>query len=471
MGRLFISATHKSSGKTTMSVGLAGALTARGLSVQTFKKGPDYIDPMWLAEASRRPCYNLDFNTQSEAEILATFRNKSRGADVALVEGNKGLHDGVDIAGRDCSAALAGVLRTPVVLVLDCTGMTRGIAPLIMGYTGFDQSVSIAGVVLNQVGGARHEAKLRQALECYTNVPVLGAIGCDDALTVTERHLGLTTPAEDADRERKLAHLRDVVARDIDLDRLIAIAAAAGSAAGPACVEGSTGRDIRIAVARDAAFGFYYADDFEAFERAGAELVFVDLLRDERLPAVDALFIGGGFPETQARALSANRAMLAEVRAAIDRGLPAYAECGGLMYLTRSITFRGETHQMVGAVPADTVVGDRPQGRGLVVLEETADAPWPFRPESRSIPAHEFHYGALRDIHPGCRFAYHMRRGHGIDGERDGIVIRNLVASFSHLRDTSRHRWARRFTAFARMVRNGGGNTDAGALATATQGH
>jgi len=299
---------------------------------------------------------------------------------------------------------------------------------------------------------------------------VLGAIGRDDGLSVPERHLGLTTPAEDAGRDEKLAHMRDVVARNVDLDRLIAIATAAGSPAGPAVVEAAVERDIRIAVARDAAFGFYYADDFGALERAGAELVFVDLVRDERLPAVDALFIGGGFPETQAAALSANCAMRAQVRAAIDGGLPTYAECGGLMYLTRSITFRGQSHEMVGVVPADTVVGERPQGRGLVVLEETADAPWPFRPAHRAIPAHEFHYGGLHNIDPACHFAYRMRRGFGVDGERDGIIIRNLLASFSHLRDTSRHRWARRFTAFARMVRNGGGEAEAVVRPTADQG-
>ena len=470
MGRLFISATHKSSGKTTISAGLAGALAARGLSVQTFKKGPDYIDPLWLARASGRACYNLDFNTQTETEIVATFRNRSRGADISLVEGNKGLHDGVDVAGADCSAALARLLRTPVVLVVDTMGMARGIAPLILGYTAFDQSVGIAGIILNRVGGARQESKLRQALERYTDVPVLGAIGRDDGLSVPERHLGLTTPAEDAGRDEKLAHMRDVVARNVDLDRLIAIATAAGSPAGPAVVEAAVERDIRIAVARDAAFGFYYADDFGALERAGAELVFVDLVRDERLPAVDALFIGGGFPETQAAALSANCAMRAQVRAAIDGGLPTYAECGGLMYLTRSIAFRGHSHEMVGVVPADTVVGERPQGRGLVVLEETADAPWPFRPAHRAIPAHEFHYGGLHNIDPACHFAYRMRRGFGVDGERDGIIIRNLLASFSHLRDTSRHRWARRFTAFARMVRNGGGEAEAVVRPTADQG-
>ncbi len=460
MGRLFISATQKSSGKTTITVGLAGALAARGLSVQTFKKGPDYIDPMWLARASGRACYNLDFNTQSEAEILTAFRSRSRGADIALIEGNKGLHDGIDVAGEDSNAALARLLGTPVVLVVDTMGMARGIAPLILGYTSFDQSIKIAGVILNRVGGARQETKLRQALERYTNVPVLGAVGRDHALAVAERHLGLTTPAEDAARDEKLAQMRDVIARSVDLDRLTAIASAAGSPTGPAAVETAAACDVRIAVAHDSAFGFYYADDFEALERAGAELVFVDLVRDERLPPVDALFIGGGFPETEAAALAANRAMRADVRAAIIGGLPTYAECGGLMYLTRTITFLGETHEMVGVVPADTIVGDRPQGRGLVVLEETADAPWPFRPQRPSIPAHEFHYGALHNVDPNCRFAYRMRRGYGVDGDRDGVVVHNLLASFSHLRDTSRHRWARRFVAFARRVRTRSGGAD-----------
>ncbi|MBI5263332.1 MAG: cobyrinate a,c-diamide synthase [Bradyrhizobium sp.] len=455
MARLFISATHKSSGKTTVSIGLAGALAARGLSVQTFKKGPDYIDPMWLARASGRPCFNLDFNTQRETEILSTFRSRSRGSDIALVEGNLGLHDGVDIAGADSSAALARLLRTPVVLVVDTMGISRGIAPLVLGHTAFDRSIDIAGVILNKVGGARQETKIRQALERYADVPVLGAIGRDNALAVTERHLGLTTPAEDCDYDSKLAHMREVVARNVDLDRVIEIAAAAGSPAGPAVVDTPAAHDVRIAVARDAAFGFYYTDDFEALERAGAELVFIDLLHDVKLPPVDALYIGGGFPETQAAKLAANHSMRAQMRDAILDGLPTYAECGGLMYLTRSISFRGEVHEMVGVVPADTVVGDRPEGRGLVVLDETADAPWPFRPERASIPAHEFHYGALRNIDPACRFAYRMKRGYGVDGDHDGIVVHNLLASFSHLRDTSRHRWARRFVAFVRKAHSG----------------
>ena len=215
MGRLFISATHKSSGKTTISLGVAAALAARGLSVQTFKKGPDYIDPMWLARASGRACYNLDFNTQSEAEILGAFRRAARGADIALIEGSKGLHDGLDPEGRDSCASLAGLLRAPVALVVDTEGMTRGIAPLVLGYAAFDPRVDIRGVILNKVGLARQEAKLRQALERYTDIPVLGAIGRNEGLRVEERHLGLTTPGESDDASaHDRAHARRRPARD-----------------------------------------------------------------------------------------------------------------------------------------------------------------------------------------------------------------------------------------------------------------
>ena len=219
--RLFISAAHKSSGKTTVTVGLSAAFRARGMQVQSFKKGPDYIDPMWHARASGRPCYNLDFNTQSEAEIGALFASRAEDADLALIEGNKGLHDGVDPEGTDSSAALAKLLRAPVVLVVDTMGITRGIAPLVLGYQIFDRDVAIRGVILNRVASARQEGKLRQALERYTDVPVIGAIGRDPALTVAERHLGLTTPDETAALDEKIARLRAAVEQGIDLDRLM----------------------------------------------------------------------------------------------------------------------------------------------------------------------------------------------------------------------------------------------------------
>ena len=451
MARLFVSAIHKSSGKTTLSIGLAAALAARGLVTPTFKKGPDYIDPMWLARASGRRCFNLDFNTQTPAEILETFARGAANADLALIEGNKGLHDGLDLEGADSSAALAKLLGAPVVMVVDAFGMARGIAPLMQGYAAFDPEVRIAGVILNKVGAARQEMKLRQALERYTDLPVLGAVGRDEGLNVVERHLGLTTPAETASGDAIIARLRAVVARGVDLDRLIGAARLAAPLPAAAPEPAASAPDIRIAVARDAAFGFYYADDFEALRQAGAELVFFDALSDAALPPADALLIGGGFPETQMAALSANASLRADIRARLAAGLPAYAECGGLMYLTRGISWRGQTHEMVGAIAADTVMGERPQGRGLVVLEETADAPWPMRPGA-VVPAHEFHYARLENVDPETRFAWSVRRGHGVDGRNDGVVQGNALASFAHLRDTSRHHWARRFVAFARAA-------------------
>lgn len=452
MSRLFISAFHKSSGKTMTSIGLASALAARGLAVQPFKKGPDYIDPMWLARAAGRPCYNLDFNTQTNQEIVDLVASRSHGADLSLIEGNKGLHDGVDVEGRDSSAALARLVRSPVVIVIDTLGMTRGVAPMLLGYKSFDPQTRIAGVILNKVGAPRQETKLRQAIERYCDVPILGVIGRDSTPIVEERHLGLMTPSECPQIDRAIAHLRGVVESGVDLDRIIALADASPLADAPAPPPGAAA-SVRLAIARDPAFGFYYADDLEALERAGAQLVFFDALNDARLPDCDGLFIGGGFPETQAAALAANAALRSDVRRALEGGLPAYAECGGLMYLCRTLEWRGQRHEMVGIVPADVEMRDKPQGRGLVVVEETGDMPWRGG-SSAPIPAHEFHYAALTNIDPTARFAYRMRRGHGVDGGRDGFVVGNLLAAFTHFRDTSRNRWAGRFVDFVRDRRD-----------------
>ena len=469
MAQFLISAAHKSSGKTMVSIGLAAAFGARGLRVQPFKKGPDYIDPMWLARASGRPCYNLDFNTQTETEIRALFSRHAGRADLALTEGNKGLHDGVDLEGRDSTAALAKLVGAPVILVIDALGITRGVAPMVLGNLIFDRDVAIRGVILNRVASARQEGKLRQAIERYTDVPVIGAVGRDSTLVVNERHLGLTTPDEMATLDEMIGRLRLAVERGVDLDRVLEIAHGAsvtrfpGTGSAPPftfpAAQGGTAvkPDLRIAVARDTAFGFYYPDDLEALEEAGAELVFFDALRDAQLPQADGLFIGGGFPETQMLALATNKGLRAQVRRAAETGLPIYAECGGLMYLTRSITWGSEVHEMVGFIPADTVMHATPQGRGLVVLEETDALPWPRADKSAigggmpCIPAHEFHYAALERLDPATRFAYRVIRGRGIDGRHDGIVKGNVFASFSHLRSTVRSGcWARRFVAFVR---------------------
>ncbi len=463
MSRLFISAAHKSSGKTTLCIGLAAALRARGEAVQPFKKGPDYIDPLWLGLAAGRPCYSLDPYLSGADELRAEFAQRMQGATLGLVEGNKGLYDGLALDGSNSNAALAAMLGAPVVLVIDARGMTRGIAPLILGFQAFDPNIRIAGVILNQLGGARHEAKLRAVIAHYTGVPVLGAVQYDEQLAIVERHLGLV-PSNEAEAARaRVGAIAARIAAQVDLDALLGVARSAPAPAigrprgggdpvkpnGIPASAGTTAPALRIGIARDSAFGFYYPGDLEALRAAGAELVPFDALRDRRLPRVDALFIGGGFPETHMAELAANAGLRAEVRSAIEAGMPAYAECGGLMYLARSIEWNGRRAEMAGVLPADIVMHSRPVGRGYVHLRETGRGPWPAR-NAQLIRAHEFHYSSVENLAPGLEFAYEVERGYGIDGRHDGIVYKNLLASYAHLRDVAAHHWAARFVEFAR---------------------
>lgn len=457
MPRLVISAAHKSSGKTTVSIGLCAALADRGLKVQPFKKGPDYIDPMWLSAAAGRSCRNLDFYTMAVADIRDTFGRHAADADISLVEGNKGLYDGVDLEGSNSTAALARWLEAPVVLVIDTMGMTRGIAPLLLGYQAFEPDVRIGGVILNKVSGPRHEKKLRDTVAHYTSIPVLGAIPRDPGMEIVERHIGLIPANEAAETRTVVAGIRDIVAAHVDLDAVLALAGSVGEC----CVEAPPppavpAPDLRIGIARDAAFGFYYPDDIDAFRQGGAELVAIDTLHDARLPeGLDGLFIGGGFPETNAAALEANASLRAEIHAAISAGLPAYAECGGLMYLSRGIVWQGRRHDMVGVLPGTTVMHPRPMGRGYVRLRPI-DLPWPKVEDGPGvIAAHEFHHSALEDIDEPLRFAYEVLRGAGIDGRHDGIVVRNCVANYAHLRSTGAGAWVPRFLAFVRACKSG----------------
>ncbi len=363
MQRLLISAAHKSSGKTTISVGLCAALAAKGLRVQPFKKGPDYIDPMWLGQASGRPCFNLDPYLTATQPLIKHFTEQAAGADLSIVEGNKGLYDGLALDGSNSNAALARLLDLPVVLVLDARGMTRGIAPLILGYQAFDRQIRIAGVILNQLGGSRHESKLRAVIEHYTDVSVLGAIGHNPALALTERHLGLMPNHELDDATQRVQAMGELITAQVDLARVLAVAASAKPLRqdvtpllAPTPTPAAPASALRIGVARDKAFGFYYPDDLLAFERAGAQIVPIDTLNDPVLPAIDGLFIGGGFPEMFMAELQANRSLREQLRQAIEAGLPVYAECGGLMYLTRSLRWKSEVYQMVGSIGADVQI-------------------------------------------------------------------------------------------------------------------
>jgi len=454
MNRVLISAAHKSSGKTTVSIGLCAALRTRGHSVQPFKKGPDYIDPMWLSQASGRACRNLDLYLMDRDEVVATFvRNSS---EFNLVEGNKGLYDGLALDGSNSNAELAKVLDLPVVLVIDARGMTRGIAPLILGYQAFDKDIRIAGVILNNLGGSRHESKLREVIEHYTDVPVIGAIQHDERLKIIERHLGLMPSNESKEATARIDALGAAIESQVDLDKLLLITKMEPLPS-PERVSVSTlpaAEKVKIGVALDRAFGFYYADDMDVLAAAGAEVVPFDTTKDTHLPKVDALFIGGGFPEVFAAELEANTTMRADIRTAIERGMPVYAECGGLMYLSRQITYKGATHAMVGAIPGDVVMHDKPVGRGYVHLAENQQHPWPRSNDKDSmIKAHEFHYSSLENLPSDAKFAYRIERGHGIDGKHDGYLKNNLFASYAHLRSVGNCHWASRFVGYIRQIK------------------
>ena len=456
MRSLYISAMHRSSGKTMVAVGLCQVLRASGRTVQSFKKGPDYIDPMWLTRGSRKPCINLDFNTMTAREIRAAFTRYGSGQDCALVEGSMGLFDGVDARGGDSNAALAKLLGLPVLLVVDCAGMTRGIAPMLLGHAGFDEQLGIAGVILNNVATGRHESKLRQAIEQYTDIEVFGAIRRRPELVIPERHLGLTTDREDREAQMHLRAIRDTVQDCVDTDRLMVRAAAAPRIDPPPDTQPEcTGLDgIRLGIAWDAAFCFYYADDLDTLERAGVRLCRFSPLADSGLPGADALLIGGGFPETHAGRLHRNRAMRRAVHDFCSSGRPVYAECGGLMYLSRKLSWNGQCHDMVGFLPADTVMHGHPQGRGHVELQARRCHPWledgnaGLLPADGTLKAHEFHHSSLENIDSGVEFAWRVKRGHGIDGRHDGLVRHGTLASYTHLRNAASSPWIRLFAGY-----------------------
>ena len=440
---IYLSAAHKSSGKTVVSLGLCAALRNKSLNVQPFKKGPDYIDPIWLSQASGRACYNLDFYNMSEAEIQQVFIQQSKNSDISVIEGNKGLYDGMSVSGGDANADLAKLLNVPVILVIDTNGITRGVAPLVQGYQDFDQSVNIAGVILNKVAGPRHESKLISAIEYYTDVPVVGAIRRSKELIIDERHLGLVPANEVAKSQAFIQTASKHVAEQVEIDRL--------SQLGRYQVESipltkAISCNLTVAVAKDSAFGFYYPDDLALFESLGVSLVYFDTLRDKQLPKADALFIGGGFPEMQLEALSSNTGLLQDIRSKVDSGLPTYAECGGLMYLTRGISYQGKTHKMVGAIQADTVMTSKPIGRGYVQLSPTKHHPW--SQVNDTIYAHEFHYSKLENIDSKTRFAYKVLRGVGVDNNHDGVLTNNLLATYTHLRSVGGNHWVEQFVNF-----------------------
>jgi len=444
LARLVIVGGSGDAGKTLLSLGLLLAARARAVPVCAFKKGPDYIDPAWLSWASGRPARNLDTFLMGFEGSLAAFLHHALPGGFNLIEGNRGLFDGLDSEGTHSTAALAKTLEAPVLLVVNATKVTRTVAAWVLGSQKLDPAVRIAGVVLNRVNGARHEKMLIESIEAACGIPVVGAlpvVGSD--VLLPERHLGLVTPSEHPEIEGLEESLRKLVEGHVDVERVLRLAHDAPTleVLPGDTVELPQAKGLCLGYLRDSAFTFYYPENLEALESAGAKLLPVSALSLPGLPPeLDTLYMGGGFPETHAEALCSNRGFLESLRTRIQEGMPVYAECGGLMLLSRAILWQGRSLPMAGVLPFAVEMCPRPQGHGYTVL--SVDTPNPFFPVGMRLKGHEFHYSRVVLEDAPLATACAVVRGSGCYERRDGILLENVWASYTHLHARATPEWA-----------------------------
>ena len=452
--RVVMAALRGGSGKTTLTLGLIQALRDRGVRVAPFKKGPDYIDPLWHTEAAQTQCHNLDPYLMTRDQILSSFGYHSLNKDAAVIEGNRGLFDGKDVKGSFSTSELAKTLKAPLVLAIDCTMASRTLAAIVLGCKTFDPDLNLAGVILNPVGTKRQEKVVTEAIELTTQVPVLGAVPRLE-FHMPERHMGLVPPQEHSAMAESLRQIGRQVAGYVDVDKLWEVMQAASSwdhwdpPEGLSPVENQKKHAPVIGVIKDSAFGFYYQDNLAALESHGARLVFISALEDHSLPEMDALYIGGGFPETHAERLSRNKELRKQVKAMADKGLPIYAECGGLMYLGDNLVIEDKYYPMAGVFPIDFHMRKKPVGHGYSVCQVIGENP--FFPQGLRFKAHEFHYSKpLAKPMTELNFAYKVERGKGVFAGKGGLVYKNVLGTYHHVHALGLKCWAGSLVAAAK---------------------
>lgn len=437
------------SGKSVVAVGLVAAYARQGRKVAPFKKGPDYIDAGWMQLAANQPCYNLDPYLMDPEVIKHSFGLHSANADMAIVEGNRGLFDGVTIEGAYSTAELSVELKLPILLVVDCTKTTRTVAALVLGCQKFDPRVMIKGVVLNRLGTARHESIVRQAVEHYTDIPVVGAIPRSRTDIFPQRHLGVTPHQEHEGADQATIMLADMADKYLDLKTIENLMADIHmSEIGARSTTCESSAKVRIGILKDAAFQFYYPENLESLINEGAELIEINAMTTAILPELDGLYIGGGFPETGARRLAENSSFRQSVKLAAESGLPIYAECGGLIYLGESILLDGEEYPLAGVFPIRFGLHRKPQAHGYTEL--TVSGKNPFYEVGEKIKGHEFRYSKILSWQ-GRKddLALEMQRGVGFMDYRDGLVYKNVLALYTHIHALSTPQWAGNFVALA----------------------
>lgn len=453
--RIVIAGTHSGCGKTSVALGVLRALRRRGLQVQPFKAGPDFIDPSWHAAAAGRTSRNLDSWLLPRPTVAELFARAAEGAALAVIEGVMGLFDGYRGDGEEGSTAeLAKWLSAPVILVVDAGGAVRSIAATAMGFAAFDPELAMAGVIATRVGSERHRVWLREALEA-AGIPLLGVLPWDQRLRLPERHLGLI-PAQEQSSEEVIGALAEAIEAHVDLDAILRAARQAPRLVVPGPLVFPLmpiPAGVRIGVARDAAFSFYYQDALDLLESRGAKVVPFSPIGDAAVPDVHGLYLGGGFPEVYAEQLSANRSMRQHIRRVIAAGMPVYAECGGLLYLCRElIADDGARHEMAGAISGTARMQPRLTALGYVTLEAEEDTLLLHKGER--VRGHEFHFSIV-SMDESVPLAFRSHEGRGIDGGRDGVARGNLLASYTHLHFAGAPQLAERFVEACKHYKSG----------------
>ncbi len=446
---IVIAGLRGGSGKTVISLGITAAWKENGFRVSPFKKGPDYIDAGWLSKAAGRSCHNLDTFLCPPLIVKQSYIEHSNNCDICVVEGNRGLYDGIDIDGSTSTAELAKLLNLPVLLVLDCTKATRTIAAMVLGCMKFDPDIRIIGVILNRVAGKRHEKKVRENIEKFCNVPVFGAIPKLDAEDFPERHMGLVTSEEHLFSDKAIHAAIQTVKQNVDLKRLYHMLSHHDNS-NDLIVENmhetfqsrkSDTVSVTIGIIRDSAFQFYYPDNIDALRKLGATIIYISPLKESSIPDVDAIYMGGGFPETHAPELARNNTFKEDLKRLSEKGLPIYAECGGLIFLGQSIRLEGKDYPMSGVFPIQFGLCMKPQGHGYTKVEVVHENP--FFKTGEKLRGHEFRYSNIIGIeYKDHELAFRMERGKGIIDKKDGFFKQNTFGTYTHIHALGAPSWA-----------------------------
>ena len=456
---LVIAGTHSGAGKTTITIGIMSALKKRGLSIQPFKVGPDFIDPGYHELVCKVPSRNLDSCMLDTSYNRTLFLQHSRDKDIALVEGVMGLYDGSRSAHEDGSTAhMAKLLKAPVILVVDARGMSRSVAALVAGFVHYDRQIKIPGVILNRVGSYEHYEWLKQVIEEKSGVRVLGYLPPDEMVRIPERHLGLLTTRENSLDRTFIRRITGLVERHIDLDLLVKMAspvAFQGILPQPSQAGGDSRESapVRIAVAYDKAFCFYYQDNLDLLRHWGAHLTYFSPLSDASLPDdLDGIYLGGGYPELYASDLAANRELLKGIKRFAERGGTIYGECGGLMYLGKNIKgFDKKNYKMVGLFPFTTVMHNTLTALGYYTVTSRRSTILSKRGDTAK--GHQFRYSSIEGIPQTTNRVFSLRKNSSSKVQREGFAYKNVLASYMHLHFGSNSTLAQRFVASCKKGR------------------